>query len=111
MKSKYIFNHKLIITIVRKGQSHKVIEEAKKQGAERATVFFGRGASDRKIYEEILGLNYEPEKEVILTAVKDEIVDAVFNAICDIINPDKPNAGICFVVNIGRVRGIRHLIN
>lgn len=103
--------HKLIISIVKKGLAKKVIEAAKSVGVEGATTFLGRGSAHRDVYLDILGMNFEPEKDIVFTYVQEEICDLVLEAISQELKLDKPNTGVAFVINIKAIAGICHLMN
>ncbi|HHT47535.1 MAG TPA: P-II family nitrogen regulator [Firmicutes bacterium] len=99
----------LIITIVNKGQAEKVVEASKKAGAEGGTIVLGRGTG---IHEKVklFGISIEPEKELILTLIKKELTQTVLDAIVAKADLYKPGKGIAFVLEIGKVVGISHLL-
>ena len=99
----------LIVTVIRKGCSEKVIEAAKDAGAEGGTVIMGRGTGihERK---KIMGIPIEPEKEIILTLIPEEITQKVLEAIIKAGDLDKPATGIAFVLDVKQVAGIVHLL-
>jgi nitrogen regulatory protein PII len=100
--------HDLIITIVKKGLSEKIMEATRSAGAEGGTIIFGRGTG---IHEKarLLGIPIEPEKEIILTVVKKKITKNVLDSIVSSVNLDKPGTGIAFVIELSKVLGISHL--
>jgi phosphoheptose isomerase len=67
MESDILFD--LIITIVDKGSSEKVVDASKKAVAEGGTIIFGRGTG---IHEQakIFGITIEPEKSAFLNTPK-----------------------------------------
>ncbi len=99
--------HDLIVTIVKKGLSEKIIEASKKAGAEGGTIIFGRGTG---IHEKakLLGIPIEPEKEIIFTIVEKKITREVLDSIVSSVNLNKPGIGIAFVVELSKVFGICH---
>ncbi|MGI6318315.1 MAG: P-II family nitrogen regulator [Firmicutes bacterium] len=99
----------LIITIVNKGYAEKVVEASKKAGAEGGTIVLGRGTG---IHEKakLFGITIEPEKELILTLIKRELTQTVLDAIVTKADLCKPGKGIAFVLEIGKVVGISHLL-
>jgi len=99
---------KLVITIVKKGMGSKVVEAAKKAGAKGGTIIFGRGTADKNIYLDILGMNYEPEKEVIFIIVRENITDNILDAITKECHMEKPGRGIAFVMPLKGLEGIYH---
>ena len=101
--------HELIVTIVKKGWTENIIEASKKAGAEGGTIVSGRGVG---IHEgkKLLGIPIEPEKEIILTLVQEEITDQVLSAIIKAGKLDKPGTGISFVIDVKKLDGIVHLL-
>ena len=110
MESSSAILYDLIVTIVNKGDSEKVIEASRKAGAEGGTVMFGRGTG---IHEQakLFGISIEPEKEVILTLIDREKTAKVLNTIIEQADLHKPGKGIAFVVEIEKVAGINHALN
>lgn len=102
-------NYKLIITIVKKGLSKIVMKATKESGCEGATIFLGTG-SNSKSYLRFLGLDFEPEKEIIFTYVRKDIADSVLDSISYAAKLYKPNTGISFILNIKYLAGICHLL-
>ncbi len=100
----------LIVSIVNKGYSEKVVEASKKAGAEGGTIMFGRGTG---IHEQakLFSITIEPEKELILTLIDREKTDAVLEAILVEAELCKPGKGIAFVLEVERTIGINHLLN
>jgi nitrogen regulatory protein PII len=101
--------HKLLVTIVKKGAASKIVKATKEAGAEGGTILFGRGTG---IHEKkrFLGINVEPEKEVILTLIPKDKVDSILLAIEKAGELDKPGNGIGFIVDVKRVAGVVHLL-
>ncbi|ADL07376.1 P-II family nitrogen regulator [Thermosediminibacter oceani] len=100
---------KLIVTIVNKGKASKVVGASKRAGAEGGTILFGRGTAKRSFLD-FLGINFAPEKEIILTLVKEDKVKDVLQAITDEVKLNKPGNGIGFVINIKELLGVIHLL-
>ncbi|EFI34603.1 nitrogen regulatory protein P-II [Desulfonatronospira thiodismutans ASO3-1] len=101
-------NFDLIVTIVNKNTSEPLIKASKKAGAEGGTIIYGRGTGIRET-KTLLGIPIQPEKEIILTIVSQDISEKVHQAIMDAGHLDKPGAGISFVVELKKVSGICHL--
>lgn len=99
----------LIVTIVPKGDSERVVKASKKAGAEGGTIIPGRGTG---IHEgkKLFGIAIEPEKEVILTLVPESKTDAILQAIVEAGDLDKPGTGVGFVLDTKRMVGIHHLV-
>lgn len=103
--------YKLIVTIVKKGLATRIVAETKKAGAEGGTIIFGTGTAKKSIYLDLLGINFEPEKEIILTIADENKVDNIINEINSIAKLDKPGNGICFVINARNITGVIHLLH
>lgn len=103
-------NFDLIVTIVPKGDSEKIVKASKKAGAEGGTIIPGRGTG---IHEgkKLFGISIEPEKEIILTLVPKDKTDDILEAIVEAGDLDKPGTGVGFVLDARRIVGIHHLID
>lgn len=100
--------YELIVVIVDKGMAEDVIDSAKAGGAEGATVLYGRGSG---IHEKakFFGIIIEPEKEIVLIMVPDQIRDEVLDAVAEGVDINKPGKGVAFVLDITKVVGINHM--
>lgn len=105
---KLLENFDCIVTIVDTGRSDVIVKASKKAGAHGGTVVFGRGTGVREL-KSILGISIEPEKEIIITLVPEDISRTVLQAIVDAGNLEKPGAGIAFILPVKGVAGICHL--
>ncbi|GAE33306.1 P-II family nitrogen regulator [Halalkalibacter akibai] len=102
--------YNLIVTVVNKGYSEKVVEATKKAGAEGGTIIYGRGTG---IHEQakLFSIAIEPEKELVLTLIDREKTDAVLETILIEAELNKPGKGIAFVLEVERTIGINHILN
>lgn len=98
-------NASLIVTIVRKGWGSSVLQASVKAGARGGTVFFGRGAGVHE-QEKIFGMSIEPEKEIVLTIVPADQVDAILAEIVRSAELDAPGHGMAFVVPVQKIVGV-----
>ena len=101
-------DHKLIVTVVKKGLAKKVVRASKQAGAEGGTVMFARGSGIRECVS-FLGIHIEPEKEVILTLVPEEKLQPILKAVKEAGGLDRPGNGIGFVMDTKKIAGISHL--
>ncbi|NLK52050.1 MAG: P-II family nitrogen regulator [Syntrophomonadaceae bacterium] len=101
--------HDLIVTIVNKGDSEKVVEASRKAGAEGGTIMMGRGTG---IHEQtkLFGITIEPQKDIVLTLVEREKTSQVLEEIVKATKLDKPGRGIAFVLGVEQVVGISHIL-
>ena len=100
----------LIVSIVRKGWGSTVLEAAVKAGARGSTVLFGRGAGIQE-QEKIFGVSIEPEKEIVLTVVYPDKIDAILEEIVHAAELNETGRGIAFVLPIEYVVGVAHFMN
>ncbi|MFP4048997.1 MAG: P-II family nitrogen regulator [Desulfovermiculus sp.] len=98
----------LIVTVVNKNSSEPIIKASKNAGAEGGTIVYGRGTGIRE-NKTLFGIPIEPEKEIILTIVPQDITNQVQEAIIQAGNLDQPGYGILFVLELKQVAGICHL--
>lgn len=99
----------LIVSIVRKGWGSTVLEASVKAGARGGTVLFGRGAGINE-REKIFGVSIEPEKEILLTIVNANQVDAILDVIVRAGELNDTGRGIAFVVPVEKVAGVAHFM-
>lgn len=104
-----VWSHKLIVTVVKKGLARKVVKASKEAGAEGGTVVLAKGTGIHEM-KSILGIQVEPEKEVILTLVPSNQLEKILKAIEKAGKLDKPGSGIGFVLDTKRIAGICHLL-
>lgn len=99
----------LIVTIVNRGEASKVVDASKAAGAEGATVLSGRGSG---IHEKakLFNIQIEPEKEIVLTLIHEQLTKKVSAAIEEGVQLNQSGKGIAFILNVERVIGINHLI-
>ncbi len=101
---------KIIISIVNKGDACHVVAASKKVGAEGGTIVKGRGTGIHETMK-LFGSAIEPEKEIVLTLVPENIKDKVLESIIKEAGLNKPGKGIAFLLDVERVAGITHLLD
>lgn len=106
----HLTNFDLILTIVPKGQSGKIVEASKAAGAEGGTIIYGRGTGVHE-HKKLFGIAIEPEKELILTLVPNDKTETILEAIIKAGDLNKPGTGVGFVLDVKQVVGINHLLN
>ena len=95
----------LLVSIVAKGWGEKIISAAKSHGASSVTTILGRGIGKGDA-PKILGLEIEPEQEVVLVLIERGIVDIVMNEINDSLGLDQGDNGVAFIVPIEHLMGL-----
>ena len=98
----------LIVTIVKKGWSERVIQASRKAGASGGTIMMGRGTGIHET-QSVFGIPIEPEKEIILTVVEMEQTDTILSAIESAAELDTPGMGIAFVISLEKIAGRGHM--
>lgn len=101
---------KLIVTIIKKGTASNIVKATRKAGAEGGTILLGKGTAKKSVYLDLLGINFDPEKEIILTICDESKVDDILEAIINEAKLKKPGNGISFVVKINALSGVIHLL-
>ena len=101
-------NHRLMITIVKRGFSRAVIDEAKKAGADGATILYGEGIG-RNEKPTFLGLPATHEKDIIFIAVDGNKEMAVAEAVSHCARLGLPGNGLGFTVHLNQLLGVPHL--
>ena len=103
-------HRKLVVCIVKQGKARKMIKAARNAGLEGATVFKGKGTASEHGIGAALGLTYDPDREVILSAVDTSQVDAMMDVLIRTGKLKEKNTGIAFVVDLDACAGIAHLM-
>lgn len=101
-------NPSLIVSIVRKGWGNTILEATVKAGATGGTVLLGRGIGVNETGS-IFGIPIEPEKEIVLTLVQTNKVDAILQEIIRVAELEEPGRGLAFVVPVEKVLGVPHI--
>jgi nitrogen regulatory protein P-II 1 len=98
----------LIVAIVFRGFAEEIVTATKNAGAGGCTIINGRGTG---IHEntKLFGMLIEPEKEIMLILVPQELTEKVLEAVYIAGKLDKPHTGIAFVLDVEKVVGICHL--
>lgn len=97
--------YKAVFVVVDKGKGEEVVESAIKVGAKGATIINGRGSG---IHEQkfLFNIPIEPEKEIVLMIVKEELSETVINAVRADMKIDEPGMGILFVLDVKDTVGL-----
>ncbi|MFO8030452.1 MAG: P-II family nitrogen regulator [Cyclonatronaceae bacterium] len=99
---------KLILTIVSRNKTNRVIKASKRKRAEGATIIHGQGTGIEQC-KTFWGIPLEPENDVIFTVVSDEHVEEVLDIISKSAKISKPGNGVAFILDITRFTGAVHL--
>lgn len=99
---------KLILTIVNRNMTSRVIKASKRKHAEGATVIHGEGTGIEPCGT-FWGIPLEPEKDIIFTVVSDEHAEQVLDIISKSVKMSKPGNGVALILDITRFTGAVHL--
>lgn len=98
----------LVVSIVRKGWGDTVLEATLRGGAHGGTVLFGRGTGIHE-RQKILGIQIEPEKEIVLTLAYSDQAEAILREVVAAADLEAPGNGLAFVVQVDKVAGVPHV--
>ena len=99
--------YKLVVAIVQRGYSDEVVFAAKSAGAKGAVIMQGKGVgtSEHKFF----GFKIDPENEVVLILVKEEIVVPIMKAIYAMTDYKSSARGMVFALPVSYVTGMTHI--
>lgn len=93
-----IDNMKALYIIVNAGFANDVVEVAQKCGAGGATILSARGSGAK--FASFLGMHYEPEREIIIRVVTNEVSEKIILEIKNKFGKETPTNGVCFTVPV-----------
>ena len=98
--------YKCIFAIVNKGFAEFAMDSAKACGAKGGTILQARGTASKEA-EKIFNVSIQPEKEIVMILVKDELVDTMLKGLYNAIGTSTEAQGICFALPVDQVAGIK----
>ena len=101
METKY----EAVFCIVNAGFSDDVMTAARRAGAGGGTVLKGRGAAPREA-EERFGITIQPEKELVMILLGEDIKNRVLRSIYDSVGLGSASQGIAFSLPIEKAVGL-----
>lgn len=101
-------NLALIVTIVEDDMGEEVVSHAKAAGAKGSTILNGRGSGVHDTGK-FLGLEIQPEKDIVLTLVPSHLETNVMDGIGQGIKISEPGNGICFSIEVDKLIGVTHI--
>lgn len=96
---------KKLTVIVDHGMSSDVMDIALKAGVRGGTILHGRGAGE-KLATNLFGVEIEPEKELVIILMPNDLVAKVVQALTEELHLDETGKGILFVEPIVETRGL-----
>lgn len=89
----------LVMSIVNNGFSDKVMDIAKKLGARGGTILNASGSASVDA-EKLYGITINPEKEVVMILVSNDIVKDLLNLLYQEVGSDTEAQGIAFTLPV-----------
>lgn len=96
----------MIICVVNAGFSGEVMDIARREGATGGTIVHARGTANPKAEEEFK-ITINPEKDLILITVRNEIKDNILKAIYNEAGLGTDANGVAFSLPVSDVVGIK----
>ena len=93
--------YQLLVCIVNAGFSQNVMEAARSAGARGGSIIRGRGSANPEA-EEFFNITVQPDKEVVLILVPNDIKDAVMTAVYKNSGLTTDGQGIAFSLPVER---------
>lgn len=97
--------YELILCIVNSGFSDIVMDAAREVGARGGTVINARGTANKEA-EQFFQITIQPDKEIVMILVPEEIKDKVLHAVYQQAGLKTAGQGIAFSVTVDDVVGI-----
>ncbi len=98
-------NYHLIITITNEGNADKVMNIAKKNGANGGTLLKGRGMGGKSNFK-FFNMTIEPEKDVLLIVCHKDVKNKIMEAILDKEGINTEAKGMCMSLPIDDIVGL-----
>lgn len=96
-----------IVAIVERGRADHVVKNAKKAGAQGATIFYGRGTGESEI-KKFLNTHIESSKEIIIILAEKEKYKPILNEMIKAGRLNEPGTGIIFTFPVSNLVGLHH---
>lgn len=96
----------LVVCIVNAGYSENVMKAARSAGARGGSIVRGRGSANPES-EEFFGVTIQPDKELVIILVPEEIKDAVLQTVYAESGLSQEGQGIAFSLPVDRTTTIR----
>ena len=97
--------YEMILCIVNAGFSGQVMDAAKEAGAKGGTLLRGRGTANREA-EEFFHIAIQPDKEIVMILVPEEIKDPVLKSIYKEAGLGTAGQGIAFSLAVDKTVGL-----
>ena len=94
---------KKLTVVVNRGMAEEVMDIARKSGVTGGTIMHGRGTGS-EFTTKLLGMEIEPEKELVMILMPNDLIDKVVNELFHELQLNNPGNGILFVGPVLDVR-------
>lgn len=98
--------YELIIAVVNEGYNDKVMNVAKKRGANGGTLIKGRSLLENSSKNQFLGITIEPEKDIVIIVVNEENKKEIMTSLTEEIGLKTKGNGIVFSLPIDTAIGL-----
>lgn len=98
------FQHQVIVCIVNNGFADEAMDAAREVGARGGTVLSARGTANIEA-EKAFHIQIQPEKEMIMILVSQDIKDDMLHALYKSVGTHTPAHGIAFAMPVDGVVG------
>ena len=98
-------NFQVIVCIVNNGFADEAMDAARAVGARGGTVMSARGTANLEA-EKAFHIQIQPEKEMIMIIVSEDIKEDVMHALYRSVGTHTPAHGIAFAMPVDRVVGV-----
>ena len=97
--------YEMVICVINSGFSETVMAAAREAGARGGTIIRGRGTANPEA-EEFFHITIQPEKELVLILVPQEVKDGILTAIYQAAGLNTAGQGIVFSLPVDRTAGL-----
>ncbi|MDR3186270.1 MAG: P-II family nitrogen regulator [Christensenellaceae bacterium] len=98
-----IIEMKALFVIVNAGFEDEVVDIIRKCGSQGATIINARGTAGSYAKKTLLSIQYEPEKEIVISLVSSEIAENIMQVLPQKLGVASPANGICFCMPVNKM--------
>ncbi|MDZ7641293.1 MAG: P-II family nitrogen regulator [Desulfurivibrio sp.] len=98
--------HKLLITVVKKGKAHQIVEASRRAGAEGGTTLLGKGTGSYE--KKFFGIPVNQDKEIVFTLFDHRISEQLFTQVTTAGRLLETGQGIALVIDVPFLTGVAH---
>ena len=97
--------YKCVMAIVNNGFAEEAMEAAKACGARGGTILNARGTMSKDA-EKTFGITIQPDKEIVMILVQDELTDGILKGLYNAIGTSTKARGIVFAIPVDEAVGL-----